>query len=254
MASVKQTARKVNDFVEDTSDILSIAKANGFATKSVIIIGLFGVVVLTALGSAIYFYIQYQKTQTLLKNPNTVAIQESKSLIEEVGKHIVLPQNEAPTIATVSDINKLKQQAFFSQAKNGDKVLIYTKAQKAILYDPVQKKIIEVGPINLVQPSSSPKISPTPATLRVALYNGTTTIGLTSVIEKDLKQKFPTAIVIAKENAKKTTYTKTIVVDLTGKQSVGVSQLAQLLKGEVGKLPLGESKPTDADILIILGK
>jgi hypothetical protein len=65
-----------------------------------------------------------------------------------VGLLIVLPKNETPTIATVSDPSVLKNQAFFVDAKKGDKVLIYTNAKKAILYDPVIKKIINVAPVN----------------------------------------------------------------------------------------------------------
>jgi hypothetical protein len=101
---------------------------------------------LAAAGTAGYFYKQYQ---TIKNNPNQVAQDEVKSLIDEVGKLLVLPDNEQPTIATVTDLAKLKDQPFFAQAKVGDKVLIYTKAQKAILYDPVEKKIVEVAPVNL---------------------------------------------------------------------------------------------------------
>jgi isopentenyl diphosphate isomerase/L-lactate dehydrogenase-like FMN-dependent dehydrogenase len=68
--------------------------------------------------------------------------------IKMVGKHLVLPTNETPTMATVSDPEKLKDQAFFANAKKGDKVLIYANSQKAILYDPESDRIVEVAPIN----------------------------------------------------------------------------------------------------------
>lgn len=74
---------------------------------------------------------------------------EAGAIIEKVGTLIVLPNNETPTVATVSNPDILSSQPFFKNAKLGDKVLIYTKAQKAILYDPVIHKIIEVAPINL---------------------------------------------------------------------------------------------------------
>ena len=60
-----------------------------------------------------------------------------------------MPSSEAPTIATVNDITKLKGQAFFADAKNGDKVLIYTKAGKAVLYRPLTNKVIEYSTVNL---------------------------------------------------------------------------------------------------------
>lgn len=72
---------------------------------------------------------------------------EISTLIERVGKLIVLPQGEEPTVATVSDPDKLKDQVFFANAKVGDKVLIYTKARKAYLYDPEGDILLEVAPI-----------------------------------------------------------------------------------------------------------
>lgn len=92
-----------------------------------------------------YFYKQSMKA----KNPEAVAQNEAKALAEKVGKLIVLPTDEVPTIATVSDPEALKNQVFFMDAKKGDKVLIYTNAKKAILYDPVLNKIVTVAPLNI---------------------------------------------------------------------------------------------------------
>jgi len=64
-----------------------------------------------------------------------------------VGRIIVLPNDEEPTVATVTDPEKLRDQVFFANAKAGDKVLIYTKARKAYLYDPIAGKLVEVAPI-----------------------------------------------------------------------------------------------------------
>lgn len=70
-------------------------------------------------------------------------------IVQAVGKLVVLPE-EVPTIATVTDLEKLKDQAFFKNAKVGDKVLIYIKARKAILYDAQADKIIELAPLNMM--------------------------------------------------------------------------------------------------------
>ena len=95
-----------------------------------------------ALGTSYYFY---QKSKSVeAKNPEA----ELQDVIRMVGKHIVLPTNETPTMATVSDPQKLKDQPFFVNAKKGDKVLIYGDSQKAILYSPSTDRIIEVAPIN----------------------------------------------------------------------------------------------------------
>ncbi len=73
---------------------------------------------------------------------------EVKSVVELIGAHIVLPQGEEPTVATVSSLEQLEGQPFFENAKVGHKVLIYTKAKKAILYDPVIDKVVEVAPLS----------------------------------------------------------------------------------------------------------
>ncbi|HEV8601445.1 MAG TPA: hypothetical protein VGQ87_02490 [Patescibacteria group bacterium] len=99
-----------------------------------------------AVATAAAFYTQLNQ---LKQNPQVAAQKENKKLLEAVGQLIVLPSDEQPTIATVSDPSKLKDQAFFAQAKVGDKVLIYTNAKKAILYDPVANKILEVAPVNI---------------------------------------------------------------------------------------------------------
>jgi hypothetical protein len=111
------------------------------------------VAVVAAGGSAAYFYTQAVELRT---NPNQAAEKENQELLADLGKLILLPEGETPTIATVSDPEKLKDQPFFAKAKVGDKVLIYTNARKAILYDAEANKIIEVAPVN-IGPSPSPK-------------------------------------------------------------------------------------------------
>ena len=90
-----------------------------------------------------------QELEQIRQNPQTLAQQEAEALIAKVGRLIVLPEGERPTIATVTDPERLRDQAFFAQAKKGDKVLIYANARKAILYDPVADKILEVAPVNI---------------------------------------------------------------------------------------------------------
>lgn len=101
--------------------------------------------VLAAAG-AIYFYLD---ARDLRKNPQKASQEEIATLIAKVGLLIVLPKDETPTIATVSDPEKLKDQLFFENAKVGDRVLIYSKAKKAILYNPTSNKIVEVAPVSI---------------------------------------------------------------------------------------------------------
>lgn len=102
------------------------------------------VIAVAGLAAAAYYYWQYQ---SLKKNPNAEAQKETISLVTEVGKIMELPANETPTIATIADKDKLKDQSFFKSAQNGDKLLAYTKSMEAILYRPSSRKIIAVAPI-----------------------------------------------------------------------------------------------------------
>ena len=75
--------------------------------------------------------------------------------ITKIGKLFALPQDEAPTLATVTDKEKIKDQPFFLRAENGDKVLFYTRFGRAILYRPSEDKIIDVTVIKTVNPNSA---------------------------------------------------------------------------------------------------
>ena len=123
----------------------SLSKPTNSKMKTRALIGLTVVLLLVATGTARYFY---KQLNNLKSNPNKVTVGEANAVIEAVGKLVVLPTDEQPTLATVTDPEKLKDQPFFAQAKVGNKVLIYTKAKMAILYDPSINKIVAVAPIN----------------------------------------------------------------------------------------------------------
>lgn len=76
-------------------------------------------------------------------------VKEFQKTLKLISRLIILPENEQPTLATVSDASKLKDQPFFANAKTGDKVLIYANSKKAILYNPETDKIVEVSSLNL---------------------------------------------------------------------------------------------------------
>ncbi len=104
------------------------------------------VVLVVLLGAAAYLY---QQVTALNADPEMLARQEAEALMSEVGRLILLPQDEIPTVATVSDPTVLADQPFFAKAKVGDKVLLFPQSRKAYLYDPVAKRVLEVAPINL---------------------------------------------------------------------------------------------------------
>lgn len=114
--------------------------------------------IILAAAPSIYFYRRYQSVKS------SVPVQFSNAeLVAKVGKLILLPTGEDPTIMTVTDKEKLSGQDFFIYAKNGDRVLIYEKAKKAFLYDPDADKVIEVGPIVMGSPTPSVPATASPS-------------------------------------------------------------------------------------------
>lgn len=188
-----------------------------------------------------------KQVEEIKQNPGAAAQDEVKTLVESVGKLIDLPTTETPTVATITDREKLKDVPFFTKAENSDKVLIYVNARKAFLYRPGSQKLIEVATINLT-PRADQSFTP-----KVALRNGTDVAGLTRRMEDELRRLLPNASVTSRDNSKTTGRTETVVVDLTGARAADAQRLAAILTAKVGELPDGEAKPTGADFLVLIG-
>lgn len=208
-----------------------------------------------AVGGGVFFYTQYQNAQAELKklkeNPNASTAEEAKKLIDKVGTLVALPQGEDPTVATITDVKKLKDQPFFLKAANGDKVLIYTQAKRAILYRPSTNKVIDIAPINIGTGSAA--VTPKQNLVKVVIYNGTKTVGLTKTAEEELKGKVDNLDVVLRENANKDDYEKSVVVAISKSKDKEAKKIAEALGAEVSVLPEGETSPVGTEILIILG-
>jgi hypothetical protein len=150
---------------ENTTNVVSRPKKKKFFKKYFALILILLVIVLSL--TSAYFY----KKSTV--NNNQVSQKEIKSLVEKVGRLVVLPTDETPTIATVSDPEALKNQPFFNGAKKGDKVLIYSNAKKAILYDPALDKIVTIASLNndINTKEISPSTTVTPDTTKTEKKN-----------------------------------------------------------------------------------
>jgi len=84
----------------------------------------------------------------LLKGPALIKVEE-KAIVDKISKSLTLPEGEDPTMATVTEPEKLSGQFFFKDAKKGDKLLIYQNAKKVILYRPSENRVVEVGVVDL---------------------------------------------------------------------------------------------------------
>jgi hypothetical protein len=209
-------------------------KSSNFNTF--LLIGL-GVIVLALAIVAFYFYSQYQ---SIKKNPNQAAQAETEQLVAKVGKLIELPKNEEATVVTLVDKEKFKGQAFFSNAENGDKFLIYTKSNIIIVYRPSQNKLINVGPF-AVQKSQ----------IQLAIVNAG---GDTASVTKKLEDKFAGTVAVSgvTDAKNKNSVKQLTVVDVSGQNAESAKQIAQELGGTVGSLPAGETAPAGSTIVVFV--
>src|SRR3972149_319717 len=122
-----------------------------FKKKTLLYLGIIIVAAAVILPS-MYFYFEAQRARQeaeLAKNNPKAGDEELKRVLEKVGRLVLLPEGETPTLATVTDKKLLSGQAFYKNAENGDKVLIYAVAKKAFLYRPSTNKIIEIAPVTV---------------------------------------------------------------------------------------------------------
>jgi hypothetical protein len=80
---------------------------------------------------------------------------------QEVGRHYLLPTNEQPVLATVTDRTQVTTP-FLKQAQDGDKILIYPTAKVVIIYRPSIDRIVAVGPVEIAPLSTNSNTTPTP--------------------------------------------------------------------------------------------
>lgn len=118
-----------------------------------------GVIILLVIIPAV-LYTQKPKSDPLSESSkvlgsNTLSLDQVNEIVAKVAKIADIPP-ETPNVATVSDVAVLKGQLFFSKAENGDKVLIFQNAKRAILYRPSTNRIIEYSTIVVEQETPAP--------------------------------------------------------------------------------------------------
>ena len=106
---------------------------------------IFLIIAVVALFFALHYYRKYSELRDVVKNvPVQNTTNPAVAVISAVDKLILLPQNEQPVLAEVSDTKALAGNRFFRNALVGDDVLVYCRSQLSILYSPTRDKIIEV--------------------------------------------------------------------------------------------------------------
>ena len=201
-----------------------------------------------------------------VENQNNELLSEDDilALVTKISKHIMLPVNEEPTIATIVDAEQLSQdQAFYSNVKDGDKVLIYMNAQKALIYRESEDLLINVGPVytNESKEESSTEeileesvIEQSEEPIIIEIRNGSKTAGVAGDLKIKLSENEYYNIIDIGDANEKTYEGYTIINLTTGNKDLQLnSLLSDMGVAEVDtELPEGIEE-TEAEILIIIG-
>ena len=115
------------------------------------------VAVVIIAGIFTYYYFGNKESQNVDQMLTNLEDDDAK-VVKEVSKIMILPE-ETPSLATVLDKTKLDGRPFFAKAENGDKLMLFTGAQKAILYRPATKQIVEVMPLVMNQEVNNEALS-----------------------------------------------------------------------------------------------
>lgn len=242
-------------FVPDGNSVLPAVKRSRFKFWAVFVL-----VMIFVVGSLVYVFkvqrdsrLAREELNKIKNSPQELAKQETERLLSQLEKLIVLPGDEQPTIATVTDIDKLKDQPFFVNGKVGDKVIIYTQAQKAILFRPAESKIVEVAPfVGSPQIAKAAVAGETISVLTVEIRNGSGRSGVAGNLKTELEQTGKYQIVKVGNAAK--VYGQSLVVYRDKASQAAAQDLAKSLGG-VADSSLPESETgSQAEVLIIIGK
>jgi hypothetical protein len=102
-----------------------------------------------------------------LKQNNTSQIngqEEASKLAREIGQYVDVPGDEEPKLLTVTESAKtIQQYPALSDIKDGDKILLYTKSRRMIVYRPDTKKVITAVTLAVSDQSQSQGQPPTTA-------------------------------------------------------------------------------------------
>lgn len=116
------------------------------------LIGLISLIGLIVLGVTLYNVSYNNSIRSSLKDSRTLKTEEAikEATVSAINQLYELPTDSDVTIGTITNIEELKnKQKYFEKAKNGDLLLIYP--DKTIIYDPVNKTVVDVANVKLMK-------------------------------------------------------------------------------------------------------
>ncbi|HSX35791.1 MAG TPA: hypothetical protein VLH84_02545 [Patescibacteria group bacterium] len=165
----------------------------------------------------------------------------------QVGALMILPTDEEPTLASVTDKAKLTNLFLKSKAENGDKVLIYVKNHTVIIYRPGVNKIAAVGTV-----TSDPAL-PEAKGATITVMDGADDPAKTQAVIANIQAAYPDLKVTDGGMSNRHDFPTTIVIDNTNQKDNLVDALAKITSGKRGVVPLSEGTAS-TDLEIIVGK
>lgn len=104
-----------------------------------------------------YGYYTKKKELDTIKDPAAqaeVARKEAETVAAQAGKIVLLPEGEEiPEVLTINDAAlAIKEQPNLAGVVTGDKIILYVKSGKAIVYSPSRNIIVNILPVVLQRP------------------------------------------------------------------------------------------------------
>jgi len=91
-----------------------------------------------------------QELEQIRESTQRRGTEVAQEVLNVVRQYMDIPTDPEPTVATIIDVDALREASeFYNKAKNGDHLII--TENRAILYDPDRKIILDVVPVNINQ-------------------------------------------------------------------------------------------------------
>ena len=161
----------------------------------------------------------------------------NQEIVNIINKSLSISGEANPAVLTVEDKSKATQP-FLEQAQNGDKVVLYYNARKAVVFRPSEERIVHQG-------------SYTPPEAKLFIRKGTTQDTRIDEVRSRLGAISDIEIV-SQDSSTKQDYQGLVLVSVTDRYDEKIAELERLFGIKVSRLPAGETFP-DADIMLIVG-
>ena len=140
MRQIQRSANNIDGIIKKDTSKLAIKTVQ----KRLVVAAVLAVVFIIFLG----FLVRH-----LMVSPK-VNLDSVESIKTTINRHFLLPTDEEPALATVTDTSKLTS-VLQENAKNGDRVLIYQNHHQAILYRPSIDRVVAVTTVSIDTPQGA---------------------------------------------------------------------------------------------------